>query len=832
MLLMAVLYSLMFIRQEMRKLADSDDMLSLQTDSIFYWLGQKDQNTLKMLQEFVSSNDSMLTISEINEFVAEQAPPVIEKPVVQERVVTKRDSIVEAPTKKKGFFKRLGEVFVPPKDEKAVQVKTSTEVERDTVLHQYDVVDSLKRVVVQKAVVTRQKAKKEPSLQWRKDYYRKLNADLTAQIDIVIKGYENKALERIRHNTEAGLRIRREATKTIGWVATGAVSLSAIFLILIWRDISRSNRYRRELEKAKRRTEKLLVTREKLMLAITHDFKAPLGSILGYTELLSDQVSDKQQLAYLGNMKTSSEHLLKLVGDLLEFHRLDLNKSKANNTSFYPSELFGEIRACFEPLAGNKGLKLRYHIAPELQGSFSGDPLHIRQLTDNLISNAIKFTKEGEVLLDVSYASSKLRIEVTDTGQGMTPSDQKRIFQEFTRLPGAQGVEGFGLGLSIVKKLIRLLDGDIDVQSSPGKGSSFVVKLPLTKLADRDNDERTPVWESAPVAQETPAVPEDIQKVAPVVPQDVPAIPEETPIAQEATPTVQETTPVAQEEVPAIPKVAPVIPEVASYAQELSSVIQEDVPEAQENLLFAQEPVSIEPVVKKLRILLIDDDKIQLQLTSAMLRQQDIIAVCCDHPDELFERLREDEYDLLLTDVQMPAMSGFELLKVLRASNIKQAQTIPVVAVTARSAVNDGEFVSHGFVGCLHKPFTKKDLRRVINKLADNFNFDALLVFSDGDLLASRAFINSFASETVKNIAQMREAYIASDTEGIAAMAHKMLPSLTMIESNRTVPLLMWLEMQRGKDFSDEIKHRTEEALSALLIIVDEAKTYVAQMLK
>ena len=129
----------------------------------------------------------------------------------------------------------------------------------------------------------------------------------------------------------------------IAGIAIGAVFLSAFFLILIMRDITRSNRYRHQLEEANKRAEDLLVAREKLMLA--HDFKAPLGSIMGYTELLSRLTEDERQRFYLDNMKSSSEHLLKLVSDLLDFHRLDLNKAEVNRIVFNPAQLFEEIRA-------------------------------------------------------------------------------------------------------------------------------------------------------------------------------------------------------------------------------------------------------------------------------------------------------------------------------------------------------------------------------------------------------------------------------------------------------------------------------------------------------
>lgn len=127
------------------------------------------------------------------------------------------------------------------------------------------------------------------------------------------------------------------------------------------------------MEEARRRAEDLLAVREKLMLAITHDFKAPLGSIMGYADLLSRLTVDERQRFYLDNMKTSSEHLLKLVVDLLDFHRLDLNKAEVNRVTFHPSRLLEEIHVSFEPLTAAKGLALHCDIAPELDGTYICD---------------------------------------------------------------------------------------------------------------------------------------------------------------------------------------------------------------------------------------------------------------------------------------------------------------------------------------------------------------------------------------------------------------------------------------------------------------------------
>ena len=178
----------------------------------------------------------------------------------------------------------MGEVFVPPKKDTAIQVKTSLEFATDTVIEPYNPADSLHEKL---RAVAQQKKAVNTVIQRRKRYLQRLDHMLTARIDSLLKDYETETLLRARTEAEYQQAVRRRSAKIISGIAVGAVLLSAFFLIIIGRDITRSNRYRRELEEARRRAEDLLAVREKLMLAITHDFKAPLGSIMGYADLLS-----------------------------------------------------------------------------------------------------------------------------------------------------------------------------------------------------------------------------------------------------------------------------------------------------------------------------------------------------------------------------------------------------------------------------------------------------------------------------------------------------------------------------------------------------------------
>lgn len=752
-LLAILLFSLVFVHREMETLSAADDQQNLRTDSLLALLHEKDQNTIQMLRVLSEANDSLLSASEIEEIISEQDSIIVQQRV-QHRVITKRDSLITTP-KKKGFFKRLSEVFVPSKQDSAVLVNTSLEIATDTILEPTSSKDSLQQKI--RMATEEKRLQRRKTIRRTSTKYQRMNTQLTARMDTLIKQYEEEMTLRARQDAELQQEVRMRSARIIAGIAIGAVLLSAFFLILIMRDISRSNRYRRELEIANRRAEDLLVAREKLMLAITHDFKAPLGSIMGYTELLSRLTEDERQRFYLDNMKSSSEHLLKLVSDLLDFHRLDLNKAEVNRVTFNPSQLFDEIYVSFEPLTAAKGLTLQCHVASELNGKYISDPLRLRQIVNNLVSNAVKFTQKGEITLTATYDSSKLTIAIADTGKGMATEDRERIFQEFTRLSGAQGEEGFGLGLSIVKKLVTLLEGKISVESTLGEGSCFTVVLPLY-----------PIGES----------------------------------------------------------------------------IMESKPSSESETMDMDEGATVVPSMKVIRVLLIDDDKIQLSLTAAMLKQHGIDAVCCEQLEELIEQLRTSVFDVLLTDIQMPAINGFDLVKLLRASNIPQAKTIPVIAVTARSEMDKAVLHEHGFAGCLHKPFTVKELLLTVNEgqlSADEahitedmgntgINFSALTAYSEDDSEAAYSIIQTFIEETKKNIERMQQALADKETDGIAAMAHKLLPLLTLIGASEAIAPLKYLESCRGESFTSEIGNATSTTLSTVCMIISEAESYLMSM--
>ena len=729
----------------------TDTLQQMRLDTVRSLLRNKEQNMVLVLEAMKQSPTDELYRQQLDSLIMQQ-DSILSSTHVRRRAVTHRNSYT-IHHKPKKFFRILADVFSPGKPDSTQVDNIIQEEYTDTIDEAYNPVDTIATMLTSiqhKVFQTRQESMR--TLDARINQLRIAGGRVSQRVNQLLDNIEDdeqKAMEvRIAHEQD----IRQQAAWTMATIAILAVLLVLIFFTIIWRDITRSNHYRKELEKAKLYAENLLVAREKLMLTITHDIKAPAGSIIGYIDLLIRLVQDRRQQFYLHNMKSSANHLLDLITSLLDYHRLEAGKMDIHPVTFNPHELFESIYTSFLPGAEKKQLTLNFEENIPRTLNLEGDPFRIRQIAENLISNALKFTSQGSITIQVDYEQNRFTFRVEDTGCGMSIQEQQRVFQAFTRLQSAQGQEGFGLGLSITKKLVELLNGEITIESAPGKGSMFQVVLFLPKVT-------------------------------------------KAPITQVET-------------------------------------LSDDK--------------------KQWRILLIDDDRIQLNLTEVMIydlfnhAQHNIPPVikCCTQPEELFKLIASETFDIVFTDIQMPAMNGFELLQKLRSLDVPQAKNIPAIAITARSDMDETDFCTQGFAGCLHKPFNQTELLKIFkthmqedwkgntvqtdSKLSDTectYNFSPLTAFSGDDPAAAHEILETFIGESTKNYERMKQALSNKDMADLCNVAHKMLPTFTMIEARKAIPALQWLEFHRGNtDLSDEARQHADEALSCIADVIKEAK--------
>lgn len=458
---------------------DADSLQRLRLDSIEHLIAEKVLRTTNLRRSIRSAGSAALLDANVERLLARldslSAEASLTQPPV--RSVVTQDTVA-TPRRKRRFFRRIADIFSPPKEDSTLVISRrevidslpSAESLRDTI---GSVLRTLQSTVTSQRLAYNDRA-------WNEGLRLRASNELVDEkVYRLIRDFEQEETAYLLGRIERDEALRKRTTRQLGTIASAAVALMLLFVAILWRDINRSNRYKRALEQANRDKAALLDAREKLMLAVTHDIKAPLGAIMGYTELLERLTRGERERHYLENITRSSEHLLALTRSLLDFYRLDIHKMELNTVPFIPERLFEAIRAGFAAQAAAKGLTLTLRTGEGCRCEVTGDASRIRQVADNLLSNAVKFTDTGGVELEVACGGGRLRFSVRDTGRGIGTGERERIFREFERSSSARGVEGFGLGLSIVERLVRLLGGEITLESSPGKGSCFTVTLPV-----------------------------------------------------------------------------------------------------------------------------------------------------------------------------------------------------------------------------------------------------------------------------------------------------------------------------------------------------------------
>ncbi|MDR1202657.1 MAG: response regulator [Tannerellaceae bacterium] len=640
---------------------------------------------------------------------------------------------------KKGFFKRLAEAFVPAKEDTTIRVNVTNRIKTDSLVNAYDPSEEITSVLlkVQKEITLKREQLTE-ILTNRTNELHKNNSIITNEINRVLVAIEEKEIHKLQEEELEKQNMIHSASKHLATISIIAIVIFLFFLSLTIRDIGRSRYYRNQLEKAKLYAENLLQSREKLMLTISHDIRAPLSSILGYIELLRKNKPDETQKDYLENMNVSAKHILSLVNDLLDFHRLESGKMDIHPIPFLISSLFKEIYTSFKPLADAKNLRFSMNIenAGDTQ-AYMGDTIRIRQIVGNLLSNAIKFTPKGNVWMNVSINETNgLLVSVKDEGPGIAEDEQKKIFGEFTRLNEAGKIDGFGLGLSITGKLLSLMGGQIALHSLLDKGSEFIITLPL-QLSDEE---------------------------------------------------------ITNEEI--------------SDKEETKLIVIPD---------------------RKINCLVVDDDHAQIKLTEELLKRNQVNVIPITNPHLVVDLLGRASFDMILTDIQMPGLSGYELLERVRSSGISGSDTIPVIALSASAEEGVEHYIEAGFTGFLSKPFTSNELVALVNELLTihltPVNISSLTSFAENDREALNSILQTFSEETGKSLFLMRKALSDNDKEQVSKIAHKLIPLLKMLEAHTLVNELRLLER---KELSGQKWEQTvEDIVKQLSGIIEQIKTMI-----
>lgn len=260
-----------------------------------------------------------------------------------------------------------------------------------------------------------------------------------------------------------------------------------------------------QLRKLHQRNDDILATHQALILAqahkdefvaaVGHELRTPMNAILGFNSVLRRELADDpEQLAVVGHIRRSTEHLLQVVNDILDFSQLQAGQLRLNPQDYVLQELIDELEKRYSEKAQSKGVTLRMHCDPALPMRLHGDRSRLSQILNNLVDNAIKFTPEGTVQVRMLRQGDALRVEVQDSGRGIAPERQQHIFRRFEHadVQTNRAYGGTGLGLTLCEKLVMLHGGQIGVQSQPGQGALFWLEIPLVAAQDQAAEAQVP----------------------------------------------------------------------------------------------------------------------------------------------------------------------------------------------------------------------------------------------------------------------------------------------------------------------------------------------------
>ena len=476
-----------------------------------------------------------------------------------------------------------------------------------------------------------------------------------------------------------------------------------------------------ELQEANLKNKELLQNRRKTLLTIVHELRTPLSSISSETTRMmrNDGQPTKEKAQ---SIRQSAKMMSEMIDGLLAFYRLDSGKEVLLKKPVNLKSVSETLRLEYAVQAKQAGLAFEVH--DHAVGVVIADKLKLLRIGRNLLSNAIKYSSAGTVTLRTEYINGKYTLSVSDNGTGMTKEQTASIFKAFHRLGNAATKDGFGLGLSIVKSIVRLMGGNISVESEVGRGSIFTVKIPL-ELADS--------------------------------PQDV------TDCYQDIGTT-------------------------GSY-----------------------------------RVIAIDDSEAQLEIIHETFADVGISCDTCKNVNDLMQKIRENEYDLLITDLKMPEYDGYAILELLRTSNIRNSRSIPVLILTASDNITEEEFMSAGFCGCVFKPVSLKELREKVEgciksvKRERKMDFSKLMAYGNKESL-----LRTIANETKEKLVNIKAIASTEDREKMQDIVHHLYSSWGIVGADQPLRELCRL-LKSATATDEEINKAVDDVIRQAETIINEA---------
>ena len=537
----------------------------------------------------------------------------------------------------------------------------------------------------------------------------------------------NKQLQRVisiaDENVDKGIKVRErqiadlEGNYTYYYIGMIGLLILVFFVLflLVWRFAFKTRKSKEETRK--------------VMLTVTHEMRSPLSAIKDYARKISglDDATDESK-RYADLIVDTSKGLTSMIDSFLVYSKLANGKATVKERPFRMMDIAEQLKMEYEPFAAKKQLELS--VNNKADGVVNGDKEKVLTIGRNLLSNAIKYTGKGEIVLSTTYKNGVFMLMVKDTGTGLDDKQQKQIFKEFARLGNAVTQPGFGLGLSIVKNLVSLMKGKIDVSSHQGLGSIFTISLPMA-AAEKQNVEPT---------------------------------------------------------------------QYRTKRQDSFTVIA------------------------------IDDSHVQLSTIREAFASNGIVCDTCNNATDLLDMMRKKSYDLLITDLKMAEVNGIEILEMMRMVNVRNSKTIPVVVMTAAPNVSEQELLDAGFVACLFKPMSDKDLintaRKCVNgKIAEKqIDFSMLLTYGN-----EKETLENFVKEMTDTLGSIRNAAQEENRKKMSDAIHHARSSWMMVQSDESLNYLFDL-IEDSTSSDDVINQAVEDVFAHGEAIIKAAQKKIEEV--